>query len=165
MKKLVIIHGCPGVGKTTICKSLYKSLDKSVWLDADWCWMMNPFTVTEENKKMVQDNIIHLLRNFIKNSSFDYVIFNWVIHKEFIFDLILNGLSDLDFDLYKITLICSQESLRNRMTKDGRTNQQINSSVESMKNYYSMDTLKIDTTEKQVEQVVNEIIDYMNCKK
>lgn len=157
MKKLVIIHGEPGVGKTTVCKSLYKKLDRSVWLDGDWCWMMNPFVVTEENKRMVEDNIIHLLRNFLKNSLFDYVILNWVIPREYIFDLILKGLSDFEFDLYKITLLCSDKLLRKRMEKDGRSEEQINSSIQSMASYLEMDTTKIDTTEKDVEEVVKEI--------
>lgn len=64
-------------------------LINSVWLDGDWCWMMNPFTVSDENKNMVINNITHLLRSFLTNSSFQYVIFNWVIHYEDIFNLIL----------------------------------------------------------------------------
>ena len=50
MKKLIIINGTPGVGKTTICKALNQNVENSVWLDGDWCWMINPFKVTEENK-------------------------------------------------------------------------------------------------------------------
>lgn len=157
MKKLVIIHGEPGVGKTTICKAMYKNLDRSVWLDGDWCWMMNPFKVTKENKRMVEDNIIHLLRNYLRNSSFDYVIFNWVIHKEFIFDVILRGLSDLEFDLYKVTLLCSDAVLRKRREKDGRSEEQINANINPMVNYLEMDTVKIDTTKKEIEDVVEEI--------
>jgi broad-specificity NMP kinase len=39
-----------GVGKTTTCKELSKKLQNSVWLDGDWCWMIDPFVVNEENK-------------------------------------------------------------------------------------------------------------------
>ncbi len=67
-KKLIIINGVMGVGKTTICKVLYKKLNNSFWLDGDNCWMMNPFVVNEENKAMVLDNIVHVLNNFLKNS-------------------------------------------------------------------------------------------------
>lgn len=42
-----------GVGKTATSKELNKKLNNSVWLDGDWCWMMNPFTVNDENKNMV----------------------------------------------------------------------------------------------------------------
>ncbi len=74
-KKLIIVNGAMGVGKTTTCKELNKSLQNSVLLDGDWCWMMNPFVVNEENKKMVIDNITYLLRGFIRNSTIEYVIF------------------------------------------------------------------------------------------
>ncbi len=53
IKKLIIINGTMGVGKTAISKELNKKLNNSVWLDDDWCWMMNPFTVNDENKNMV----------------------------------------------------------------------------------------------------------------
>ena len=35
------------------CKALLKHLDNAVWLDGDWCWMMHPRKVTEENKRTV----------------------------------------------------------------------------------------------------------------
>lgn len=63
MKKLIIINGTMGVGKTATSKALYQKLESSVWLDGDWCWMMNPFIVNEENKTMVIDNITHHFRN------------------------------------------------------------------------------------------------------
>ncbi len=53
IKKLIIINGTMGVGKTATSKELNKKLNNSVWLDDDWCWMMNPFTVNDENKNMV----------------------------------------------------------------------------------------------------------------
>lgn len=74
-KKLIIINGTMGVGKTTIIKMLYKELENSFWLDGDNCWMMNPFIVNEENKKMVVDNITYILNSFIKNSNSQYIIF------------------------------------------------------------------------------------------
>ena len=47
-KKLFIVNGAMGVGKTTTCKELSKKLQD---LDGDWCWMINPFVVNEENKQ------------------------------------------------------------------------------------------------------------------
>ena len=93
--KLVIINGTMGVGKTAVCRELNKNLHNSVWLDGDWCWMMNPFIVNDENKKMVINNITYLLRSFLTNSSLEYIIFNWVIHVEGIFNDILQPLEDL----------------------------------------------------------------------
>lgn len=157
-----------GVGKSAVCKELNKSLDKSVWLDGDWCWMMNPFVVNEENKRMVQNNIIFLLRSFLTNSSFEYVIFDWVIHKEEIFDLILQGLYDLKFDVIKITLTCSEEALKGRILKDVqqylRDEDCINRSLERLPLYNDMDTEKVDTSDISVSETVDKIIGIIKAR-
>jgi len=159
VKKLVIINGVPGIGKTTVCRELYKSISNSVWLDGDWCWMMNPFVVNEENKRMVEQNITFILRNYLNNSSYKYVVFNWVIGSEKIFEMILNKLNNLEFQLYKISLISSPEVLRYRMLDDGRTEEQIENSINNLRLYDEMDTFKIDTTNMSVRDAVNKILE------
>lgn len=98
MKKLIIVNGTMGVGKSSVCKQLFKSLDRSVWLDGDWCWMMQPWTVNDENIIMVENNINYLLHSFLTNTSFDYVIFSWVLHRKEMIDRLLARLSDLEFE-------------------------------------------------------------------
>ncbi|WP_195263048.1 AAA family ATPase [Clostridium sp. 1001275B_160808_H3] len=168
-KKLIIVNGAMGVGKTTTCKELNKSLQNSVLLDGDWCWMMNPFVVNEENKKMVIDNITYLLRGFIRNSTIEYVIFTWVIHREEIYNNILEPLKDLDFEVIKLTLTCSKDTLRNRVLRDVklnlRTEESINRSIEYLDLYKNMDTKEIDTTDlsilEVVELITNNIINHI----
>ncbi|XTR39161.1 AAA family ATPase [Paraclostridium tenue] len=160
-KKLIIINGVMGVGKTTISKALYKKLDNSFWLDGDNCWMMNPFEVTDENKFMVLDNISYILNNFIKNSKSKYIIFNWVIHTEDIMKDILNKIDSSSVDVYKITLMCSKENLINRINKDIklglRYEDNIKRSLDRLELYNKMDTVKIDTSNKSIEDIVDEI--------
>ncbi len=160
-KKLIIINGVMGVGKTTISKALYKKLDNSFWLDGDNCWMMNPFEVTDENKFMVLDNISYILNNFIKNSKSKYIIFNWVIHTEDIMKDILNKIDSSSVDVYKITLMCSKENLINRINKDIklglRYEDNIKRSLDRLELYNKMDTIKIDTSNKSIEDMVDEI--------
>ena len=64
MRTLYLIGGPMGIGKTTACHILKRRLPNSVFLDGDWCWDMNPFSVTDETKKMVLDNICYVLNNF-----------------------------------------------------------------------------------------------------
>lgn len=156
-KKLIIINGTMGVGKTTVCKELHQRLERAVWLDGDWCWMMHPWDFREENKVMVIDNITYQLRNFLKNSSFDYLIFSWVIHQESIFDLILDKLKGLEFELFRITLTCSEGDLRSRMSKDGRDDHGIEESIRRLQLYQRMNTIKVDTSEMMVLEVVERI--------
>jgi broad-specificity NMP kinase len=161
-KKLIIINGTMGVGKTATSRELNKKLNNSVWLDGDWCWMMNPFTVNDENKNMVINNITYLLRNFLINSSFEYVIFNWVIHYEDIFNLLLQPLSDLEFEVIKITLFCSEEKLKKRILNDVKLNlrdgEELSTSLERLELYKNMNTVKIDTTNISINETVDKII-------
>lgn len=157
-----------GSGKTAACTLLNKSLEKSVWLDGDWGWMINPFIVNEENKNMVEDNLKHLLRNFLNNSSIEYVIFNWVLHTEEGFQLVLSWVNDLEFDLIKITLTCSQEELKKRLLKDIEENRReesiINRSIDRLRMYDKLDTIKLDTSNLTIQQGVDEIIKIINSK-
>lgn len=156
-KKLIIINGVPGAGKTSVAKVLNKRLDRSVWLDGDWCWMMNPFVVNDENKAMVESNIYHLLNNFLKNSSYRHVVFNWVIGHDPLMEKILSNIDTRDSLIYKFSLVCDENILRQRMIKDGRGKDQIEDSLNRQSNYYSMNTIKVDTSNLSISEVVNEI--------
>ncbi|MGN0144051.1 MAG: AAA family ATPase [Clostridium sp.] len=161
-KKLIIINGTMGVGKTTVSRRLYKALENSFWLDGDSCWYMNPFVVNDENKKMVIDNICFILNNFIRNTMSEYIVFNWVIQTDDIMNLVLDGLKLKNVEVYKITLMCSRESLEGRIAKDIscglRDVDSLNRSIENLKLYDKMDTLKINTDHKSVEMIISEII-------
>ena len=82
MKKLYLIGGTMGIGKTTVCQWLKLKLNNSVFLDGDWCWDANPFRVTEETKQMVMQNICFLLNQFIHCSVYYNIIFCWVMHEQ-----------------------------------------------------------------------------------
>lgn len=165
-KKLIIINGVMGVGKTSVSKALYKQLDNSFWLDGDNCWMMNPFEVTSENKYMVIDNITYLINNFIKNSKSKYIILNWVIHTDEIMDSILYKINMDKIDLYKITLICGEDTLVKRIKKDIksgiRDEDNIKRSLDKLKLYKNMNTLKIDTSNKSIDEIVENIKNIIN---
>ena len=67
MKKLYLIGGTMGVGKTTTCQVLKIKLDKSVFIDGDWCWDMHPFMVNEETKKLYMDIVNPVCYWFCRN--------------------------------------------------------------------------------------------------
>ena len=120
MKKLILVGGTMGVGKSSVCRALHQRLMPSVWLDGDWCWNLNPFEVTEETKAMAMDNIAHLLGSFLRCSQTEYVIFSWVMHQQEIIDELLSRLTGTAFTLYSYSLVCSEEILIQRLEKDIR---------------------------------------------
>ena len=165
-KKLIIINGTMGAGKTATCALLNKTLQNSVWLDGDWGWMINPWTVNDENMRMVEDNLKHLLRNFLANAWIEYVIFNWVLHNEEAFNMVFSWIDDLEYDLTKITLTCSEEELKRRLTKDIEANKReesiINRSIDRLRMYDKLETIKLDTSNINIQESVNEIIRIIN---
>jgi broad-specificity NMP kinase len=158
MIKFIIINGAMGVGKTSICKELNKRLTNSVWLDGDWCMMMNPLNLVETNKKMFLDNINYLLNNYLSNPTFEYVLFSWVIPSEDITNYIIKKLSGNSFEQKRITLLCSEDKLRERMVRDGRDPFTIEKSMIYQEAYKSFNTIKIDTTELSVTETVGEVL-------
>ncbi len=162
MKNVYLIGGTMGVGKTTVCQQLKKELHNSVFLDGDWCWDAHPFQVTDETKEMVLQNICFLLNQFIGCSAYDNIIFCWVMHEQSIIDAILAGISKTSCTVKNITLIGSEQSLRDRLQKDIdaglRTEDVIERSISRIPYYQKLNTVKIDTSLKTIEEVVNEII-------
>ena len=162
MKRLYMINGTMGIGKTTVCQYLKLQLDQSVFLDGDWCWDMHPFKVVEETKIMVINNICTLLNNFLHCSVFKNIIFCWVMHKQEIIDDILSRLDMENCDIRLISLICSEKTLRAHLWKDVlnglRKSDSIDRSVARLPLYETLDTFKIDITGKTVTEIADAIL-------
>jgi predicted ABC-type ATPase len=151
MKNLIIVGGTAGVGKTTTCRELQKTLPKNVFLDGDWCWDMRPFVVTEETKAMVESNIAHLLNGFLACSEFENVIFCWVLHQQYILDHLLAALNLNGYRAHCFSLVCTEQALVERLSLDiaagKRDSGIIERSVPAIPLYDRLDTVKIDVSD------------------
>lgn len=161
MKTLYLIGGTMGIGKTTVCRKLKTMLPNSVFLDGDWCWDMHPFTVNDETKAMVMDNISHLLNNFLKCSSIGNIVFCWVMHQQEILDDLLSRLELTDSKVAAVSLVCSEDALRERLRRDidagTRCADSLERSIPRLPLYEQLDTVKVDTTGKTPLEIANEI--------
>lgn len=118
-QKLIIISGSPCVGKTTVAERLFDSLPNSAYLDGDWCWCVNPFSITDPRLRNGDKNMSFILSTYL-NSVFDYVIFSSVVVMyKTIRETVINDITAKDFDIIGITLTCSEETLRARHKKRG----------------------------------------------
>lgn len=162
MKTLYIIGGTMGVGKTTISQQLKKDLSNSVFLDGDWCWDADPFQVTEETKAMVMRNICYLLNGFLHCTAYENIIFCWVMHEQDIIDKIMHELDTEHCRVITISLIADEANLRSRLSFDVargiRTADVIDRSMARMRGYQMLDTVKIDTSNKTVREIADEIL-------
>lgn len=161
MKHLYMIGGPMGVGKTVVCQALKQQLERSVFLDGDWCWDMHPFVVTEETKALVTDNIVHMLSSFLRCTAFDHVIFCWVMHEQAIIDSILARLPLENCEVHAVSLVCSEETLRARLSKDIsaglRKQDVIDRSLTRLPLYDALKTQRIDTTNMTIDEVAESI--------
>lgn len=150
MKKIIMINGTMGVGKTATSTELKQLLPKVVFLDGDWCWDMAPFVVNEETKTMVVDNIIHLLNNFLHCTAYENIVFCWVMHEQYIIDSIISKLDMANCKLYIFSLICSKSALIKRIEKDieqgKRTDDVIERTLLKQNKYEVLETVKINVS-------------------
>lgn len=110
-----------GVGKSSLGQYLKHRLDKAVLLDGDWCWDADPFVVNDETKGLVLDNICHLLNSFLRCSVYENIVFSWVLDQQETIDAILARLALSDCRVRVVSLMASEETLRQRIINDVRT--------------------------------------------
>ena len=150
MKRLYLIGGPMGVGKTTVCQELKRLTAPSVFLDGDWCWDMEPFQVTAETKAMVQENIA---------SAYETVIFCWVMHQREIIQELLASLPLEGVEVRAVSLLATAETLQARIGKDVaaglRTWDVLERSLQRLPLYQDLPTEKLwvdDLTPQQAAQ-------------
>lgn len=151
-KTLYLIGGPLGVGKTTVCRELNRMLPASVMLDGDWCWCADPFQVTEETKRMVLDNICHLLGNFLRSSAYENVILCWVMRERAIIDKILGRLpiEECGVEVRTVSLVAQEDELCRRIEGDVRAGvrdeEAVARSLSYLPRYRDLGTELVDTT-------------------
>lgn len=165
MKRFIMIGGTMGVGKTTTSQLLKKKLNHSVMLDGDWCWDMHPFIVNEETKAMVINNIVYQLQSFIDCSVIENIIFCWVMHDQSIIDQICDRLCLDDCQVYSISLVCDEQTLRQHLQKDIdlglREESIIKRSLERMSYYDKLSSHQIDISSLKQDEIIQDIIEYI----
>lgn len=163
MKKLIMVGGPAGVGKTTVCKELFQSTPHSAWLDGDWCWMVNPYPgKTDEQKRYAEETFGRILDGYMNDENTTSVFFSWLMHSDFMFDLVTKQISHKNYALYKIVLVCEDAGVFvERMKRDGRRDEQVNGVVD-MDAYRKIDACAIDVSKKTPLEVANEIVERVN---
>lgn len=162
MKRLIMVNGTMGVGKTTTSIELQKVLPNNVFLDGDWCWDMKPFIVNEETKSMVINNICFLLNNFLTCSAYENIIFCWVMDEQSIIDEILSKIKTDGVSVKIFSLIADKAALERRLKEDVksgvRTVDVIERSILRIEKYNVLNTTKIDVSEITPEQAAKLIL-------
>lgn len=161
MKKLILIQGPNGVGKTTLCKLLNQKLMNSALVEPDWCRMINPFYYDDEIISLTISNMTHMLRSYLQCSSVQYVIFNFGFHgpRKEIYEQVMENLKDLEYEFVPITVTCDEEENVRRMIKDYRDSERIKRALAARSIYENLSTPLIDTTRLSAEETAARVIE------
>lgn len=158
-QKLIIISGSPLVGKTSVVEELYQLFDNSAYLDGDWVWRVNPFSVDDPRLRNGDKNMSYVLSTYL-NSKFDYVFFSSVVATDK--DIREKIIEDIDYKDYKIigfTITCSEKTLSERHKKRGDKTEV---------SYYWLrlepypGDYVINTDNKSIKEIANEIKDIID---
>lgn len=162
MKKVVVLVGSNGVGKSTTAETFMQQLAKCAYIDSDACRAINPFPLTSATKKAVIENIYCLFRNYLLCVDIEMIVFPYSFHGERkeIFDTVMKRLIDdgITFEMITIVLKCSLEENIRRAIADGRDKERIERGIKNTFSFYDeFNEPSIDTTNLSPEEVVSQI--------
>ena len=118
MKRLILINGTMGVGKSAVSRCIQRLLPACALLDGDWCWNVHPFSVTEESKRRVIDHIVTVLSGYLACADVQNVVFCWVMQRREIAESILARLPLGNAAVARFTLTASPETVAARLCGD-----------------------------------------------
>lgn len=182
MKRLIIISGGMGVGKSSVSLALVNSIVNSVFLDGDYCCQQgDEWIFDDETKKLALDSIVYVLKNHFKNKAFENIVFCWPLHKAEDFIFIKESIVKLytDVEVNEFSLVAKDNILYERISARCKMRAKSNNSLVDDKNILQLykgalkqqDLLKcraeciIDTSNKNLDEIVDIIIDKLNLKK
>lgn len=160
-KNLLFICGANGIGKTTISKVLLGKIPNSAYVDSDCCRMMNPFSINDETIPTMQGNIAALIRNYMKCSAVQTVIFSYGFHgrRREIFDGVINSISDIEYRFLPFLLTCNEEENVRRMRCDNRDTDRVKRALDvSRLAYEEIPYPQIDITNLSPEESADEVL-------
>jgi len=158
VKKIVMIAGPAGVGKTTVCQKLFKAINGCAWLDGDWCWMVNPYPgKTDEQKAYSLESFGRIIDGYFNDENTNIVFFSWLIQYDFMFELVTEKISYKTYEIVKIALVCDEKAYVQRLKDGNRSENKINN-LDDMEKYRSLNANVIDTTDLSVCDTVDKIM-------
>ena len=154
-QKLIFIGGEAWTGKSTCAERLYKCLNNSVWLDGDDVWRINPWSLEDSRLRTSDINVAFVLQTYLE-SDFEYVILtSIVVSVPEIAKRILGLIKAQEYEFISITLMCDENTLRERAIE--RDNNQSPTFVVLEQTKQIENTIRIDTANRKPEEVVDDL--------
>lgn len=163
MKRLILLCGANGIGKSTASAELMKRLPHSSYIDSDYCRMTNPPIFNEELIRLNYKNILAMMENSFACGEIQNVIFPFGFHghRKQLFDALLEELRQkgISFELVPVLLYCGEEENVRRARADGRDEERIRRGIRNSRVVYeNVNYPRIDVTDMTAEETAEEIL-------
>lgn len=161
-KRLILILGPNGVGKSTVCAELLSHIPHSAYIDTDMLKMANPAEFTDQMITLHKKNILSLMHNYFHCGFVDTILLPYGIHghrKAMLREMIADLQDHYDLHIDTVILTCSEEENVRRMKSQGRDDARIARALQYSR-YLYQDTVYplVDVTNLTVKQTAMEII-------
>lgn len=159
--RVIIINGPMGVGKTTVGKYIAEKYEGTAFIDGDWCLDIHPFVGNCETKEMAIDNILHMIDNYRKCSVCKMIVLTWLMDDQWVYQKVVDGISDLGLETKSVTLVCDKQDLVKRWKNDKncewRTQEWLGVSLKSLLSFSSLENC-IDTSGLTIDVIADMIM-------
>ena len=159
--KVIIINGPMGVGKTTVGKYIAEKYEGTAFIDGDWCLDIHPFVGNCETKEMAIDNILHMIDNYRKCSVCKMIVLTWLMDDQWVYQKVVDGISDLGLETKSVTLVCDEQDLvkrwKNYKNCEWRTQEWFGVSLKSLLSFSSLENC-IDTSGLTIDVIADMIM-------
>lgn len=151
MKRLILVNGFPGAGKTTISRKLYEELNDGALIDTDHLMHGRPWEA-DRIFPIALKNGLAAARNFY-DSGFDTVILAGCVHTKELFSLVAEAFAG------KCRILYVQLSIDERLRKERAADRRYQPLpiLLSADDIPSVEYVNIDTGKHSTEEVVREI--------
>lgn len=165
---IIIIHGAPGTGKTTISQKLHETL-KSPWFEFGWIpefRMKNPYTeiAYKDEEQVTFENLVLVCKNYIKHGFENILISDLDDKRIFEIPSIFNEYSYIIITLFLENNDIIKGRILNRNNgnnfKDYEQAILVNTVIKSRN--LLLNEYKIRSDNQLINDIVNQILDIIN---
>jgi gluconate kinase len=156
MRRLLLLGGPPGVGKTTVAPLLADQLAPCAWVDGDDLSRMSPVGITDRARRMVESNIVHVLQEFLA-ADYEHVFLCWVLHRRDLIERLVHAVGVQPDDVEVVHLVATPDTIRSRLANRSSPFAAIDVALDRVAQIQRLPYAKVDTSTLTPAQVADRL--------